>query len=214
MAMTYQQQYVLDGSVGRDFEHFILIFDNGHFSEYGTFSITDWMALTSPQVLAQNFNFARLAVDPNFIQQGYYTADPYYVVRQGVKLKYLYCWDTGFDSYATIVTNRTFAREHGPALRAFLRALHHGWQHYLEQDPGPAHAIMLRINPKVTPDYLAWSRGQIIAAHLARTADADYLTITPARYLRQISQLEDLGVLPPHSLRPEDVMDASFLPSP
>jgi oxalate decarboxylase len=35
--------------------HFILIFDNGHFSEYGTFSITDWMALTSPQVLAQNF---------------------------------------------------------------------------------------------------------------------------------------------------------------
>jgi oxalate decarboxylase len=35
--------------------HFVLIFDNGHFSEYGTFSITDWASLTSPQVLAQAF---------------------------------------------------------------------------------------------------------------------------------------------------------------
>jgi len=166
------------------------------------------------QVLAQNFNFGRLAVDPNFIQQGYYTADPYYVVRQGVKLKYLYCWDTGFDSYATIVTNRTFARDHGPELRAFLRALHRGWQYYLEKDAGPAHAIMLKINPKVTADYLDWSRGQIISAQLARNAEADYLAITPERYLRQISQLEDLGILPPHSLKPEDVMDASFLPKP
>ena len=166
------------------------------------------------QVLAQNFDFGRLVQDPNFIQQGYYIADPYSVVRQGVKLKYLYCWDTGFDAYATIVTNRTFAREHGPELKAFLRALHRGWQYYLEQDPGPAHAIMLRINPKVTADYLDWSRSQIISAHLARNAEADYLAITPERYQRQISQLEDLGILPPHSLKVEDVMDASFLPPP
>jgi NitT/TauT family transport system substrate-binding protein len=166
------------------------------------------------QVLAQNFNFGRLAVDPGFIQQGYYTADPYYVVRQGVKLKYLYCWDTGFDAYTTLVTSRTFAHEHGPELRAFLRALHRGWQYYLERDPAPAHAIMLRINPKVTADYLDWSRGQIISARLARNAGADYLAITPERYQRQISQMEDLGLLPPHSLRPEDVMDASFLPQP
>ncbi len=165
-------------------------------------------------VLAQNFNFARLAVDPNFIQQGYYTADPYYVVRQGVKLKFLTCWDAGFDSYATIVTNRTFARDHGPELKAFLRALHRGWQTYLEKDPGPAHAIMLKINPKVTADYLDWSRGQIISAQLARNAEADYLSITPERYSRQISQLEELGVLPPDSLKVNDVMDASFLPRP
>jgi NitT/TauT family transport system substrate-binding protein len=166
------------------------------------------------QVLPQNFNFARLAVDANFIQQGYYTADPYYVVRQGVKLKYLYCWDTGFDAYATLVTSRTFAREHGPELRAFLRALHHGWQYYLEKDAAPAHAIMLRINPKVTADYLDWSRGQIIAAQLARNPEADYLAITPERYQRQISQLEDLGILPPQALKAADVMDASFLPKP
>jgi oxalate decarboxylase len=34
--------------------HFILVFDDGHFSEFGTFSVTDWMALTPPNILARN----------------------------------------------------------------------------------------------------------------------------------------------------------------
>lgn len=35
--------------------HFILIFDNGYFSEFGTFSITDWLGHTSRALLAKNF---------------------------------------------------------------------------------------------------------------------------------------------------------------
>src|SRR5579859_1101232 len=33
--------------------HFLLGFDNGHFSEFGTFSITDWIANTPPEVVAR-----------------------------------------------------------------------------------------------------------------------------------------------------------------
>lgn len=166
------------------------------------------------RIVPQNFNFGRLAVDPTFIQQGFYTADPYYVVKQGVKLKYLHASDAGFDAYTTLVTNRAFARDHAPELRAFLAALRHGYQTYLEGDPAPAHAIMLRINPKVTPDYLNWSRSQILAAHLAKDRDGDYLAITPARFAREIAQLTDLGILPAGSLRVGDVMDDAFLPRP
>jgi len=36
--------------------HFLLIFDDGRFSEFGTFSITDWIAHTPPEVLAQNLS--------------------------------------------------------------------------------------------------------------------------------------------------------------
>jgi oxalate decarboxylase len=35
--------------------HFILIFDNGYFSEFGTFSITDWIGHIPPALLARNF---------------------------------------------------------------------------------------------------------------------------------------------------------------
>jgi oxalate decarboxylase len=35
--------------------HFVLMFDNGYFSEFGTFSITDWIGHTSKALLAKNF---------------------------------------------------------------------------------------------------------------------------------------------------------------
>ena len=34
---------------------FVLVFDNGYFSEFGTFSITDWLGHTPAEVLAKNF---------------------------------------------------------------------------------------------------------------------------------------------------------------
>ena len=43
-------------NIGTDEAHFILGFDDGHFSEFGTFSITDWVARTPPEVIARNLN--------------------------------------------------------------------------------------------------------------------------------------------------------------
>ena len=34
--------------------HFLLVFDNGHFSEFGTFLITDWISHTRPEIVARN----------------------------------------------------------------------------------------------------------------------------------------------------------------
>ncbi len=34
--------------------HFLIVFDNGAFSEFGTLSVTDWLALTSPEVVVRN----------------------------------------------------------------------------------------------------------------------------------------------------------------
>src|SRR6266851_7101514 len=43
--------------------HFILIFDNGYFSEFGTFSITDWLGHTPKALLAKNFGLPESAFD-------------------------------------------------------------------------------------------------------------------------------------------------------
>jgi len=42
--------------------HFILAFDNGHFSEFGTFSITDWVTLTPPNVAARNLGLSEATI--------------------------------------------------------------------------------------------------------------------------------------------------------
>ncbi len=41
--------------LGDEPTHFILIFDNGYFSEFGTFSISDWIAAVPNELLAKNF---------------------------------------------------------------------------------------------------------------------------------------------------------------
>ena len=43
--------------------HFILIFDNGYFSEFGTFSITDWIGHTPKALLAKNFGLPEQAFE-------------------------------------------------------------------------------------------------------------------------------------------------------
>lgn len=41
-------------NIGNDEAHFVLGFDDGHFSEFGTFSITDWVARTPANVVQRN----------------------------------------------------------------------------------------------------------------------------------------------------------------
>ena len=45
-------------NVGNEEAHFIIGFDDGHFSEFGTFSITDWVGRTSPNVVARNLGLS------------------------------------------------------------------------------------------------------------------------------------------------------------
>src|ERR1044072_9349703 len=53
--------------------HFILIFDNGYFSEFGTFSITDWIGHTPKELLANPFGLAK-AVSVWFPKEEVYCA--------------------------------------------------------------------------------------------------------------------------------------------
>ena len=170
------------------------------------------------KVIPQNFQLNRLIQDEDFIQQGFYIAEPYYVEKEGVELKYLYVWDAGFDAYTTLFTNTRFAREHPDKLKALLRALYKGYREYIEEDPAPAHQVMLDINQKVTPEFLEWSRNQIIREKLhrgnpSRGFFADYLEISRERFAGQIEQLVDLGIIEPDAITVDDVMTTEFLPA-
>jgi oxalate decarboxylase len=49
--------------LGKEPCHFVLIFDNGYFSEFGTFGITDWMGHTPKALLAKNFGVPEATFD-------------------------------------------------------------------------------------------------------------------------------------------------------
>ncbi|TDO23987.1 cupin domain-containing protein [Pedobacter duraquae] len=56
--------------------HFILIFDNGNFSEDHTFSITDFMASVPKEILAQNLGISTADVDQLPKKEAYFALGP------------------------------------------------------------------------------------------------------------------------------------------
>jgi oxalate decarboxylase len=86
--------HMLQG-LGPDEAHFVLIFDDGAFSEFGTFSSTDWLAHTPPEVLSKALGlpasaFASFPKDELYIVQGRVPPAEIPPLHQGAaKLSYL-----------------------------------------------------------------------------------------------------------------------------
>ncbi|HLI62143.1 MAG TPA: cupin domain-containing protein [Terriglobales bacterium] len=60
-------------TLGEEPCHFILVFDNGYFSEFGTFSISDWIGHAPTRLLAKNFGLPASTFD-NFPKSEVYFA--------------------------------------------------------------------------------------------------------------------------------------------
>lgn len=56
--------------------HFILIFDNGYFSEFGTFSVTDWLGHAPQPLLAKNFGLPAATFDKFPKEEVYFAKGP------------------------------------------------------------------------------------------------------------------------------------------
>ncbi len=169
------------------------------------------------KLIPQNFAVGNFIADRNFIQQGFYTAEPFFIVKGGAKPpKFLYAWDAGFDAYTTILANRPWAESHREQLRAFVAAYIRGWKDYIEGDPTPAHTLMKQLNPNVTDEFLAFSRKMIIQEKLVvgrhSTDDTQIGRISRERYAIQIGQLEELGIVPKGILTVDKVMSTDYLP--
>ena len=169
-------------------------------------------------IVPQNFSVAAFMGNKEAIQQGYFIAEPYHIVKAGGQMpRFLSTWDAGFRAYAVLITNHKFAREHPAELKAFMRAYIHGWQDYVEGDPTPAHEALKKANPNNTDDFMAFSRKMIIDEKLVTGrgpggGPAQIGRMDPARYTTQIRQLEDLDILPMGKLTAGQVMTTEFLP--
>lgn len=169
------------------------------------------------QLIPFNFSVANFIANKDFIQQGYYIAEPYFITQGGAKApKYLYAWDAGFDAYAVLVTNRTWAAQHPAQVRAFLQAYIRGWQEYLEGDPAPAHALMKQMNANNTDEFMRFSRQMIIDEKLVigrqNGSAAQIGRISRERFQTQINQLEELEILEKGKVTVNQVMTTDYLP--
>lgn len=169
-------------------------------------------------IVPQNFSVAAFLGNKEAIQQGYFIAEPFHIMKAGGKMpRFLSTWDAGFRAYAVLVTNRRFAREHSDILRAFVRAYIRGWREYLTGDPAPAHAALKRANPNNTDEFMMYSRKIIIDEKLVTGRDSDgglaqIGRLDPSRFDTQITQLEELNILKRGKISTKTAVTTDFLP--
>ena len=169
-------------------------------------------------LIPQNYSVANFIARKDLIQQGYYIAEPYHIIKGGGKMpKFLYAWDAEFDAYTILIANKPWARAHPEEVRAFLRAYIRGWRDYLEGDPAPAHAAMKAANPNNTDEFMLFSRKMIIDEKLvtgrgANDGPQQVGRISRERFQTQINQLEELGLLAKGKVTVSQAMTTDYLP--
>ena len=130
---------------------------------FGQLTFWPWMkssfGLEDEQIRPYTFNAAPFLADPESAQQGYVTAEPFAIQREGgFEPVVLLMADAGYDSYSTLIqTRRELIEERSETVQAFVDASILGWADYLYGDPAPGNTLILADNPEMTEAQIAYS---------------------------------------------------------
>jgi NitT/TauT family transport system substrate-binding protein len=151
--------------------------------------------LSDSQVRKYNSNSGPFLADPRVIQQGYITSEPYTIEKQAhFKPVVMLLADYGYPGYADLVlVGDSFSAKHPEAVRAFVAASRAGWKEYIDGDPRPGDALILKSNPEMTEDVLSQARDKMRSAGIV---GADPGRMTDARWNDFYQMASGQGVYP------------------
>ena len=168
--------------------------------------ITSWAFLkskfgyTDDQIRPYTFSVAPFLADPNAVQQGYLSSEPFTIEAQGVKPVVLLLADAGYSSYGSLIqTSNKLAQEKSDLVQRFVDASVEGWHSYLYGDPTPANELIKRDNPEMTDALLAYGIAKIKEYGIVDSGDAKTNGIgamTDARWRNFFDAMSSAGVYP------------------
>lgn len=156
---------------------------------------------TDSQIRKYTFNLAPFLVDPNAIQEGYLTSEPFTVQQQGhFAPKVFLLADYGYPGYANMVlVPQKWIDTNPKAVQAFYDASRDGWMDYLNGDPKPANALIKRDNPDMTDAIIAQSIEKMKRYELVTGGDAPAHGVgamTDKRWREFYQTMQSVGVYP------------------
>ena len=147
------------------------------------------------RLIPLNFGIAQFMADKDFIQQCFVTNEPYYVMKNGGHPRTLLISDSGFSPYRVIYTTQRYAREHPAEVRAFVAASLKGWDDYMNGDPSPGKALILKSNENMTQEFLDYSTKAMREEHIVigKADEGERLGLMTRKRLQE--QVDDLANL-------------------
>jgi NitT/TauT family transport system substrate-binding protein len=165
-----------------------------------------WLRLTygfkDENVRPYNFNSAPFIHNKKSIQQGYVTAEPHEIEKQGgFKPNVFLLSDYGYSTYSTLIETRRDVIENKPDLvQRFVDASAIGWYHYLYGDSSEANERIKRENPDITDEQIAFSIGEMKKHGVVDSGDTLTLGIgamTDARWKNFFDEMVKVGMVHP-----------------
>ena len=150
------------------------------------------------------YGLGEFLANPDTVQQCLITSEPFFAEQNGRKVRTLALSSSGYDCYQMVFTRRELVRSSPDVVRGFVQASIRGWKDYLENDPAPANALILKRNPQMTRELLAFSRGELIRQAFVRGNPAngeDIGQISLERLTAEMNTLLSLKILE----RPVDI---------
>ena len=153
---------------------------------------------TDDQVRKYTFNAAPFLADKRAVQQGYLTSEPYTIAQAaGFEPRVFLLADEGYPGYAALVlAPERLIQTNAAAVQAFNDASAEGWRSYLEGDPRPADALILKDNPEMRQDVLDQARAKIKSAGIVGSG-AEVGRMTHERWAEFFRVASSEGVYPP-----------------
>jgi NitT/TauT family transport system substrate-binding protein len=143
------------------------------------------------------YSVANFVTDPNYIQQGFVTSEPFFANKGGVQTRFLLNRDAGFNPYRVFFTSKVYAQQHPDVVAKFTRASIRGWRDYM-QDPTVANALIEKLNPAMSKEWCTYSYNALKSGNFVTgddTTGAHIGQFDPARWNAMYQQLLALHVL-------------------
>jgi NitT/TauT family transport system substrate-binding protein len=153
--------------------------------------------LNNVHEIPATFSPANFVADPNYIQQAFATSEPFFAQQAGVETRILLTSDAGYNPYRVTFTTRDFLQQHPEVVAKFVRASIKGWRQYL-MDPAPANAMILKLNPALSPAWVQFSWQALHDGHFVKGDDPnkdETGQMNAQRWQTMYQQLVDLKMI-------------------
>ena len=169
---------------------------------------------TDKQIRKYTHNLAPFIRDPNAIQEGYLTSEPYTIEKQaGFKPKVFLLADFGYPGYANMVlVPQKRIDTDRKTVQSFVSATQLGWQRYMV-DPAKGNALIKRHNPDMTDDILKQSLEKMKSHGMVMSGDGKAFglgSMTDQRWKLFYDTMAGLGLYP-KGMNYKKAYDLSFV---
>jgi NitT/TauT family transport system substrate-binding protein len=126
------------------------------------------------QIRPYTFNLAPFLADKTAVVQGFLGSEPYSIKQTaGFDPVVMLVADGGFSGYASLIaTSDKMIADKPDLVQRFVDASIEGWASYLDGDPAPGNALILKDNPEMTQALIDYGRSALKKNGILQAGDA------------------------------------------